>query len=205
MYKDERRYNNTNLNNKVNVKNKNNKKYKKNKKKKIIIVFLLLIVILLGVVTGFIYNKLSKVNFFELDNSKLGIGNKTGYRNIALFGVDSRNMNSTKGSRSDAIIIVSINQKTKDVNLISVYRDTYLDVEGHGLTKVTHAHAYGGPELAINTLNRNLDLDINEFVAVNFEVVADVVDLVGGIEVTIEKNEVEQMNKYIKTLEGKQV
>ena len=200
MYKDERRYNNTNLNNKVNVKNKNNKKYKKNKnkKKKIIIAFLLLIVILLGVVTGFIYNKLSKVNFFELDNSKLGIGNKTGYRNIALFGVDSRNMNSTKGSRSDAIIIVSINQKTKDVNLISVYRDTYLDVEGHGLTKVTHAHAYGGPELAINTLNRNLDLDINEFVAVNFEVVADVVDLVGGIEVTIEKNEVEQMNKYIK-------
>ena len=176
----------------------NKKSRKNNNRKKVAIIILMIIVILIGIIVGFIYNKISKVNFVKLNTENLGIGNNTGYRNIALLGVDSRNMNSTKGSRSDAIIIVSINQKTKNVNLISVYRDSYLDVQGHGLTKVTHAHAYGGPELAINTLNRNLDLDISEFVTVNFEVVADIVDLVGGVEVNIEKSEIKEMNKYIK-------
>ncbi len=190
---------NINSNVRTNVKKVPNKKSrKKNNRKKVAIVILMIIVILIGIIVGFIYNKISKVNFVELNKENLGIGNSTGYRNIALLGVDSRNMNNTKGSRSDAIIIVSINQKTKNVNLISVYRDSYLDVQGHGLTKVTHAHAYGGPELAINTLNRNLDLDISEFVTVNFEIVADIVDLVGGVEVNIQKSEINEMNKYIK-------
>lgn len=192
--------NRSNINSNVRTNGKkipNKKSRKKNNRKKVAIVILMIIVILIGIIVGFIYSKISKVNFVELNKENLGIGNKTGYRNIALLGVDSRNMSNTKGSRSDSIIIVSINEKTKDVNLISVYRDTYLDVQGHGLTKVTHSHAYGGPELAINTLNRNLDLDISEFVTVNFEIVADVVDLVGGIQVDIKENELAQLNKYI--------
>ena len=174
-----------------------NKKSKKSGKKKAVIAFVVIIVIILGIIAGFIYNKVSKVNFVKINEENLAIGNKTGYRNIALLGVDTRDMNSLDGSRSDAIIIVSINEQTKDVNLISVYRDSYMDVQGHGLTKVTHAYAYGGPELALNTLNRNLDLDISEFVTVNFEIVADVVDLVGGIDINIDKSELSQMNKYI--------
>ena len=78
-------------------------------------------------------------------------------------------------------------EKTKEVKLMSVYRDTYVEVEGHGLTKITHAYAYGGPQLAIKTLNTNLDLNISEFVTVNFEAVAEAIDLMGGIEITIEK------------------
>ena len=174
-----------------------NQKSKKSGKKKAIIAVVVIIVIILGIIAGFIYNKVSKVNFIKINEENLAIGNKTGYRNIALLGVDTRDMNSLDGSRSDAIIIVSINEQTKDVNLISVYRDSYMDVQGHGLTKVTHAYAYGGPELALNTLNRNLDLDISEFVTVNFEIVADVVDLVGGIDIDIDKSELSQMNKYI--------
>lgn len=192
MSKSNERYTN-NINTKVHSRKKNKKK----KGKRILIVLLILIVIIAGIVVGYIYSKVSKVNFVELNTANLGIENQTGYRNIALLGVDSRDMDSTDGSRSDAIIIVSINQETKEVNLISVYRDTYMDVQGYGLTKVTHAYAYGGPELAINTLNRNLDLDISEFVTVNFEIVADVVDLVGGVEIDIEENEISQMNKYI--------
>lgn len=176
---------------------KTNKKSKKSGKKKAVIAVVVIIVIILGIIAGFIYNKVSKVNFVKINEENLAIGNKTGYRNIALLGVDTRDMNSLDGSRSDAIIIVSINEQTKDVNLISVYRDSYMDVQGHGLTKVTHAYAYGGPELALNTLNRNLDLDISEFVTVNFEIVADVVDLVGGIDIDIDKSELSQMNKYI--------
>ncbi len=180
---------------KTNVKKKKNDK--KDGNKKIAIAVVIIIVIILGIIAGFIYNKVSKVNFVKIDEGNLAIENKTGYRNIALLGVDTRDMNSLDGSRSDAIIIVSINEQTKNVNLISVYRDSYVDVQGHGLTKVTHAYAYGGPELALNTLNRNLDLDISEFVTVNFEIVADVVDLVGGIDIDIDKSELSQMNKYI--------
>lgn len=180
---------------KTNVKKKKNDK--KGGSKKIAIAVVIIIVMILGIIAGFIYNKVSKVNFVKIDEGNLAIENKTGYRNIALLGVDTRDMNSLDGSRSDAIIIVSINEQTKNVNLISVYRDSYVDVQGHGLTKVTHAYAYGGPELALNTLNRNLDLDISEFVTVNFEIVADVVDLVGGIDIDIDKSELSQMNKYI--------
>ena len=82
--------------------------------------------------------------------------------------------------------------------MVSVYRDTYVQVDGHGLTKITHAYAYGGPTLAIKTLNQNLDLNTSEFIAVNFDAVATAIDEMGGVEITIKSNEVNEMNKYIK-------
>ena len=178
------------------------KESKKKKKvwKKVLIVLIVLIAIIAGVVFAFIQDKLNKIDYVELNSEELGISDnvKDGYRNIALFAVDSRNINSNEGSRSDGIIIVSINEKTKDVKMASVYRDTYVEVEGHGLTKVTHAYAYGGPTLAIKTLNQNLDLNISEFVAVNFDSVASAIDAMGGVEIEIKSNEVAEMNKYIK-------
>ena len=95
------------------------------------------------------------------------------YRNIAIFGIDSREDTYNKGNRSDCIIIASINNKTKDVKLVSVYRDTYVQIEGHGLDKITHAYSYGEAPLAIKTLNTNLDLNIKEFVTVNFDAVKE--------------------------------
>ena len=174
---------------------KNNKK-----KKKIIITFLLLIIIIIGVVCGFVINKLNKIEYTTLDTSMLNLSDNVpdGYRNIALLAVDSRNVNSNNGSRTDGIIILSINEKTKEAKLASVYRDTYVEVEGHNLTKVTHAHAYGGPSLTIGTLNKNLDLNISEFATVNFEGVANIIDIMGGIEIDIKQEELKQMNKYIK-------
>lgn len=180
---------------------------KKIKKKKhiglkIFLVLVLIILVATGCMFGWFKSKLNQMQFVELNVEELGIDstvdeNLKGYRNILLLGLDSRDMENTKGSRSDAIIIVNINEKTKEVNLISVYRDTYLDIDGHGLDKVTHAHAYGGPALTINTLNKNLDLNIKEFAAVNFESVAKLVDLMGGIELDITKSEMNEMNKYI--------
>lgn len=180
---------------------------KKIKKKKhiglkIFLVLVLIILVATGCMFGWFKSKLNQMQFVELNVEELGIDstvdeNLKGYRNILLLGLDSRDMENTKGSRSDAIIIVNINEKTKEVNLISVYRDTYLDIDGHGLDKVTHAHAYGGPTLTINTLNKNLDLNIKEFAAVNFESVAKLVDLMGGIELDITKSEMTEMNKYI--------
>lgn len=185
------------INEKKLKKNRNNKK--KKKLKKILIFILVLVMILIGLGYGFIKNKLNKIDYVDLNKEDLQVSeNVKGYRNIALLAVDSRSLDLNDGSRSDGIIILSINEKNNDIKLLSVYRDTYVQVEGYGLTKITHAYAYGGPSLAIKTLNSNLDLNISEFVAVNFEAVANAIDLMGGIEVEIKEEELKQMNKYIK-------
>lgn len=161
------------------------------------IVIIVLVLIALGSGYAIITSKLNNMDYINIDESAITVNQDVGehldgYRNIALFGVDSRD-NSFDNARSDAIIIVSINEKTNDVKLTSVYRDTYVDIDGHGLDKITHAYAYGGPELAISTLNKNLDLNITEFVTVNFETVQTVVDALGGIELTITDAEAGQI------------
>lgn len=166
-----------------------------------ILLVVLLIFIILGIVGIKILNdKLAKVNYQPIQEEKIEVNNgvqleNKGYRNIAIFGVDSRE-DSYEDTRSDGIIIASINEETKDVKLFSVYRDSYLEIDGHGLDKVTHAYAYGGAELAINTLNKNLDLDIKEFISVNFEAVIDIINEVGGIELDIEQAEIPYINSW---------
>ena len=165
-------------------------------------IFFIIILILLGLALGagyaFLTNKLSNMDYMEIDESSIEVNsgvdeNLKDYRNIALFGVDSRD-NSFSNTRSDCIIIVSINKKTNDVKLTSVYRDTYVNIDGHGLDKITHAYAYGGPELAMSTLNKNLDLNITEFVTVNFETVKTVVDSIGGITIKVTDAEATQIS-----------
>ena len=168
---------------------------------KVLGILLIILLILLGLALGagyaFLSNKLSNIDYVDIDKDSIVVNsnvdkNLKDYRNIALFGVDSTD-NSYSNTRSDCIIIVSINKKTNDVKLTSVYRDTYVNIEGHGLDKITHAYAYGGPELAINTLNTNLDLNITEFITVNFETVKTVVNSIGGITLKITDAEAEQI------------
>lgn len=120
-----------------------------------------------------------------------------GYRNIVLLGLDSREDSFEKGNRSDCIMIISLNQDTNEVKISSVYRDSYLNIDGYGLDKVTHAYSYGGPKLALSTLNKNLDLNITDFVAINFDTVHTVVDTVGGVNIKIEQDELKYINNYI--------
>lgn len=165
-------------------------------------IFLLIILILLGLALGVGYailtDKLSNMDYVEIDESSIHVNsgvdeNLKDYRNIVLLGVDSQD-GSFSNTRSDCIIIVSINKKTNDVNLTSVYRDTYVEIDGHGLDKITHAYAYGGPELAMSTLNKNLDLNITEFVTVNFETVKTVVDSIGGVTIKVTDAEATQIS-----------
>ncbi len=182
--------------------NKPTKKNKKGKALKIIaIILLVLIIVIAGIGVGgysYIVSKLNKMQQVDINVDELDVNEELkGYRNIALFGVDSRDSNLGRGNRSDCIIIASINQKTKDVRLLSVYRDTFVQIEGHGLDKITHAYSYGEAPLAIKTLNTNLDLNITEFATVNFDLVAEAVDAMGGIEITIETSELQYINEYI--------
>ncbi len=190
----------------VNKKEKHAKKSKKSKVLRIFLIMILIIVILLGVVAGvgvwYVSDKLGKLNYVDINEDELeiteGIEEKlSGYRTIALFGVDSRSDELEKGTRSDCIILATIDEKTKEVKLTSVYRDTYLELTGRSLDKVTHAYAYGGATLAMSTLNTNLDLNIKEFVTVNFESVVDIVNAVGGVNINITNEELKYINNYI--------
>ena len=172
---------------------------------KIFLVLLVLIVILAGIGLGFVYSKLGKMNIEEIDKNAIGIDDETiqrlsKYRNIALFGIDSRADDYGLGNRSDCIIIASLNQETNDIKLISVYRDTYMQVETNGkkiLDKVTHAYSYGGAQNALKALNTNLDLNITEFVTVNFDAVIAAVDAMGGITIDLDSSELKYINQYI--------
>ena len=185
----------------------NKKTKKKRKGLKIFGIIVLILIIMLGAIVGagywFISDKFSKMQQVDINEEELNVSaqaeeNLSEYRNIAIFGVDSRSNNLEQGNRSDCIIIASINNNTKEVRLISVYRDTYVQIEGHGLDKITHAYSYGSAPLAIKTLNTNLDLNIKEFVTVNFDSVAEAVDQLGGVNINIEsQEELKYLNSYI--------
>ena len=180
---------------------------KSNSKGKIIKILLGILVTILIVLLGagtavFIYinDNMGKMNKVKIDETQIEIStneNLNKYRNIAIFGVDSRKDDYGTGNRSDCIIIASINTKTNDINLVSVYRDTYVQIDGYGLDKITHAYSYGEAPLALKTLNKNLDLNIKEFVTVNFDAVADAVEELGGIQINITSEEVKYINEYI--------
>ena len=168
---------------------------------RILLVILIIIVILAGIAAGLVADKLGKINVEEIDKTAIGISEETkeelsGYRNIALFGVDSRADDYGVGNRSDCIMIASMNQKTNDIKIISVYRDTYMQVEEKGkdkLDKVTHAYAFGKAPLALSAINKNLDLDITEYVTIDFDSVINIVDAMGGVEITVTSAEAGQI------------
>ena len=173
------------------------------------ILFGIEIFILLILIGGvFIYAKLGKMNFTDLDFSKIGVNTGVsdnnvmkGYTTIGLIGLDGRDGKLKSGVRSDTMIIASINNDTKKVKLVSVYRDTYLrigeDSEGNGqYNKANAAYAKGGPEQFLSMLNTNLDLNVTDFVSVDFQAVAEAVELLGGIDVELKEEEVVHLNNY---------
>lgn len=176
-------------------------KKKHHKRNKIILFLEIILILIAGALALFLYTfeKLDNVEWADSDIYTNTLpGNIEGYTNIAIFGVDSRENDLTKNTRSDSIIIASINNRSKKVKLVSLYRDTYVYIPDHGYTKLNHAYAYGGPKLAIETINRNFDLNITDFVTVNFSAVTDIVDALGGITVNITKEELKQVNRYAK-------
>ena len=128
-------------------------------------------------------------------NKEIDLGD--GYTNVALFGVDSRDGNLGKGNRTDCIIVASLNNETKEIKMVSVYRDTLLDLSEGTYQKCNAAYSYGGPVMAVNMLNMNLDLDIQDYVTVDFGAIADAIDLLGGIEIDVTDEEAYYISEYL--------
>ena len=196
-------------NNEREEENNMRKKKKMNKGLKIFLIILLVLVIfILGLgVAGytFVNGKIGKMQKENIDTTAVGINEETkqelkGYRNIALLGIDSRADDYGLGNRSDCMMIASINQETNEIKLISVYRDTYVYVMENGtkrLDKITHAYSYGGAHNTLKSLNEAMDLNITEFVTVNFDAVIAAVDSLGGVYIDIDESEIKYVNDYI--------
>lgn len=145
-------------------------------------------------------SKMNKLKSVKLNTDKLNISDEVqheeGYTNVALFGLDSRENDLGKGNRSDTIMIASLNNDTKEVKLVSIYRDTLLELDDGSYNKANSAYSFGGPEGAVSLINRNLDMNIEKYVTVNFNALVDVIDAVGGLDLELTHDEVVHMNNY---------
>ena len=185
-----------------------NDKRKKQKKKLILLMIEIVIVVILGVAV-YAWSIFGKMDVQDLSDSEVGINEDLssealeqlgGYTNIALFGLDNRSSNNYGSGNSDTIMIASIDNKTKDVKLVSVYRDTYLNVGDNKYSKANSAYQRGGVKQAVQMLNTNLDLDIKEYVCVDWVALIEAIDALGGIEIELTSAEVKHLNKYVKDM-----
>ncbi len=180
---------------------------KKKQQKKVILLIVEVLVLLVLAVVAFVVMKLSRIEkdvTFTPENIEINEGLPEesvkimeGYTTIALFGLDNRSNGKLSKGNSDVIMIASINNDTHDVKLVSVYRDSYLDIGSGTFKKCNSAYAAGGPEQAINMLNKNLDMDITDYVTVDFNAIVECVDLLGGVEVTVTDEEAVLMYGYM--------
>ena len=172
------------------------------KKIGVIFVSMLLVIVIGGgaAAAAYVTSKMDKMEVEQLDANKLEINqeveHKTGYLNVALFGVDSRELSLGKGTRSDTIIVASLNQETGEIKLCSVYRDSLLQQSDGSYNKANAAYSFGGVEGVVALLNKNLDMNIEHYVTVNFNALSDVVDALGGLDIEMTHTEAELTNGY---------
>ncbi|MGL5244355.1 MAG: LCP family protein [Sarcina sp.] len=183
---------------------------KKGKKIKIAVlsVFFIFLIFIAGTM-WYISNMLGKVDAVEINKNNLStnehLNDKSkNIKNIALFGIDSK---GDKG-RSDSIMILTLDQVHEKIKLTSIMRDSYVNIPGHGEDKINHAYSYGGPELALKTINENFGLNVTDFVSVNMDSIKAIIDQLGGIDVPIKEDEVEHVPNIksagVHTLNGEQ-
>ncbi len=180
---------------------RSSKAQKKKQARRTILVVEIVIVIILALVF-FLWSKFGKVNWDNIQMDEIEVNNLdegttevlSNYTTLALFGVDNRSNGNLDSGNSDAIILVSINNDTKDVKMVSVQRDTYLRVEKDLYRKCNYAYNHGGVEKALEMLNTNLDIKIDGYVSVDFYALAKIVDDLGGLDLEITQKMIDTNN-----------
>lgn len=185
--------------------NNRRKKRRMKKRKKVLLFVLEILVLAVLLVVLYFTNILNKIDFQNMTDNEAGINDDLssetafameGYTNIALFGLDNRGSGDYDTGNSDAILIASINNENKEVRLVSVYRDTYLSVGDGKYYKCNSAYERGGAKQAVQMLNSNLDLDIKDYVSVDWGALVETIDDLGGIDIEVTDEEVDKINEY---------
>lgn len=176
-------------------------KKRNNKKKTLVMILAGILVMLIVVVScGYIYlhGLLGNASQVVVEEEELAPNasafDDTDVINIALFGIDTRT-DSSEG-RSDAIMILTVDKKHNKIKLSSIARDTYVSIDGYGKDKLTHAYVFGGAPLAIRTINQNFEMDITDYVTVNFFGMVEIIDELGGVTIDVSSAEMGVMNTY---------
>lgn len=177
------------------------RKIKRRRRKKrvaVLVLEVLILTILAG--TAYVMAKYDKFQRVAIDKDDLEFNDgiaQEGYTTVALFGGDSRDGQLDAGTHADTIIIVAIDNESKEIRMASVYRDTYLQQADGTYDKANSAYFNGGPKEAINLLNKNLDLDIEDYVTVDFKALSDTIDLLEGLEIEVSDEEAAMLNEYV--------
>lgn len=147
-----------------------------------------------------------QMHYKEIPSVALEHMQEDGVTNILLIGNDSRS--AGEDGRSDAMILLSISDKTKKIHMMSLLRDMYVEIPGYDGNRLNAAYAYGGPELLMETIEANFDVEVNRYVQVNFQAFANLVDAVGGVDLELTNAEVQLVNAYLNEynlLEGRPI
>ncbi|MBQ1680588.1 MAG: LCP family protein [Agathobacter sp.] len=183
----------------------------KKRKRKIAVFFtevMILAVVLIGI---YVISLIGKINFKKFSEKDAGINKDIadesmetmkGYQNIALFGLDNRSAGNYTGGNSDTIMIASINHDTKEVKLVSVFRDTVLHIGDGKYKKANSAFSNGGAQQAVAMLNSNLDLNITDYLCVDWAALVEVIDDLGGLELNVTAEEVGLLNTYLRDVDN---
>ncbi|MEG0775130.1 LCP family protein [Clostridium sp.] len=182
---------------------------RKRRKKRILLGLIVFLIFIIAGTASYAFLTLGNVNTKEItvDKEELGIeteleqkieeDNKKDIKNIILLGVDEFEGNV---GRSDAVVIATVDPVHNKLKLTSIMRDSYVNIPGHGYDKLTHAYAFGGEELSIKTINQTYGLNITDYVKVNFDEMENIIDAVGGLDIEIRSDEIENMNEHIRHL-----
>ncbi|TDT50835.1 LCP family protein [Fonticella tunisiensis] len=183
------------------------KRNKKNKRNKVLIVLTIILAMIVGSAAYGYYTFFGRLQRKELPktNEELGIqpeaaeNKDSNIINIVFFGLDRRNQTS-ESSRSDSIIVVSIDKTNQKVKMTSLMRDMYVPIPGKGNNRINAAYAFGGPALAVKTINSNFGLDIRDYVTIDFFGLEKLIDKVGGVKINISEAEATYVNGYLAEL-----
>lgn len=181
------------------------KKAKQRRRRRIISITIIIIIALLIAIITSVYSALGKMNRTKIDDNNLEISDKFNLSdvktkkyqdvvNIALFGLDQK---VDDIQRSDAIMIGTLDPINNKIKITSLMRDSYVNIPDYGYDKLNHAYAYGGPELSIKTINKNFDLNITDYIAVDFSKLENIIDAIGGIDMQMSETELEHVNNYL--------
>ena len=179
------------------AKRKKSGKEVKKQRWRIPVLLLQFALLILVIICAYIIIQIDSIPRNYIDKSALEQVSLPGnFTNIALFGLDTRIDEPEMGARCDSIMVASINNRTGEMRIVSVFRDTLLQLDNGFYEKANAAYSFGGPQSAVAMLNRNLDLDIEMFVTVNFNSLAAIIDILGGVEIELTSEEIMWTNLY---------